>query len=495
MYPLLTILCIGLILSSMKKRILPEVDRVILPRLFNLRPGIWLFILALLVLIILCFVLFVLPGIRNGGKYVSFSLPVSETSVNLDSVYLGPADNNIYFIKAGRHELTFIKAGNVIKKIEIEIRNPIFFTYFFHYRQNVNIETIDINEQLINAVKQDYMKNLVSYSAIIDYDESYFYPPIISSYFKDAIYFDVKDMKELYYFTLLHITSIQMLDDLIEAEQLLDKNNINYSDDISRKLKAEITKAFGNEKYMIEKKMEFAVNKPSSYYIDNRLFFKYEGQEYNIGTSTTNIYPENNKASLLVDVKPFYFSSDMISEIEYSEFVESNPKWNLDNISNLIAEGLVDEYYLKGIDLNNPTRLPIRNISYKAALAYIDYLNGNNKEKYRLPSEEEFEIAATSTKDKAYANSLYTLSINSETPSGVMGGLYEFTSTYYLPFSRLTDYEKAQELSLKYDLDDVIIKGGSYINTNDEIKKEDVGVIRQDQTSPYVGIRLARDVE
>ena len=69
----------------MKQKIdLPPVEEVVLPKLFNLRPGYYLLGLIILVALLLIFLLGFLPGIRKGGRYVTFGAPLSETGIVLD---------------------------------------------------------------------------------------------------------------------------------------------------------------------------------------------------------------------------------------------------------------------------------------------------------------------------------------------------------------------------------------------------------------------------
>ena len=53
----------------MKQKIdLPPVEEVVLPKLFNLRPGYYLLGLIILIVLLLIFLFGFLPGIRKGGR-------------------------------------------------------------------------------------------------------------------------------------------------------------------------------------------------------------------------------------------------------------------------------------------------------------------------------------------------------------------------------------------------------------------------------------------
>ena len=474
----------------MKKKVLPQVDPVILNSFCGKRPGFWIFISLLIILILLIFLLLFLPGIIKGGKYVSISLPLKDVSVTVDGKYLGPIENNTFFIKAGVHTLTFKKADKELYSTQIKIGNPLFATMFIHYTQHFEFKDLTYSKELLSATKALYINNLVSYSAITEYSDSYFYPPIIYNYFSDSLVMSSATIKEDYYYTLLHITSEEMLKDLISAENLLKNNNVEYETTNSTQLGTTIDKAFSDTNYTVDKTEDNPILIPTLTYYNDIPFFSYPTSFVTLGKTTSLAYPENNSAPVKLEVKEFAFAANMISETEYAQFVKANPEWALSNLTYLVENNLVDENYLQGINLNAPSALPIRNISYKAALAYCEYLSKESGLTYRLPTEAEWEVVANSTQEKGYSTSLLTLALLTDTPSSVMGGLWEYTSTYYLPFSRLSDYNEAQRIAKEYKVDDIVIKGGSYINTASVIKKEDVGITKQYQTSPYVGIRL-----
>ena len=72
----------------------------------------------------------------------------------------------------------------------------------------------------------------------------------------------------------------------------------------------------------------------------------------------------------------------------------------------------------------------------------------------------------------------------------MMGGLWEFTSTAYVPLSRAAGVTfDASEVPGS----DIIVKGGSHLNVDDGITKETVGVMGRDITSDYAGFRVVRE--
>ena len=194
-----------------------------------------------------------------------------------------------------------------------------------------------------------------------------------------------------------------------------------------------------------------------------------------------------------VSVPAFEIAHNYVSEYDYALFIQENPYWAKENTDELIADGVADEYYLAGItpSVQNHSSTPVRNISWYAAQAYCDWLSARTGISYRLPTEAEWYIASLDAADKSYARSLVSVDTDLSSPASVMGGLWEFTSTAYVPLSR------AEGLTLstgEIDFTDVVVKGGSYINSASEVTRESVGVMPRDVTSDYAGFRLARNV-
>ena len=92
-----------------KKRELPEVEPVKLKPIFGIRPGVVILSGMIAVILLVFFLLFMLPGIVNGGKYVSFDSGLTNVGVYLDGTYLGSTEGSRYFIESGKHDVRYVK--------------------------------------------------------------------------------------------------------------------------------------------------------------------------------------------------------------------------------------------------------------------------------------------------------------------------------------------------------------------------------------------------
>ena len=107
-----------------------------------------------------------------------------------------------------------------------------------------------------------------------------------------------------------------------------------------------------------------------------------------------------------------------------------------------------------------------------------------------IPTEAEWTVAALSCSGKRYTTSLMAADNDDTSPSFMMGQLWEMTSTPYIPLSRVCDYDKAVELGEAFPYDDIIVKGGSYLNRPGAITVDTVGAVGRAATSPYVTLRI-----
>lgn len=113
------------------------------------------------------------------------------------------------------------------------------------------------------------------------------------------------------------------------------------------------------------------------------------------GGTYTPLYAAS-KNNLKIKVAPFYMDKYPVTNLQYLEFVKSNPKWRRSRVKNIFA----DRNYLRnwksdtepGPDVNPAA--PVTNVSWFAAKAYAEYMNK------RLPTVAEWEFVAKASADK-----------------------------------------------------------------------------------------------
>ena len=77
-----------------------------------------------------------------------------------------------------------------------------------------------------------------------------------------------------------------------------------------------------------------------------------------------------------------------------------------------------------------------------------------------------------------------------DTATGMLGTIWQITSTPYIPLARLTDYAKVQALAERYQVsNDRVVKGG--LMAGKQSSRNTVGAIRVDDASELVGFRIA----
>lgn len=463
-----------------KKKIeLPEVEEVKLPHLFGMRPGVYISILFLVVLLLAFFALFVLPGLISKSSFISFDIDAKNIAIYEDGIYLGSSEGSIYRSTYGWHNYEFYTSD--YKVGEEHIKNPrnIFFTLFYRQVESIKPE-LSADKKTKDAIKKEFINDVESWTKVYSHDESYHIPAIFSDFAKNVVYFGIDDISDEIEYGIMHITSKEFYEDYKNAAAYLKANNIAISSDYDEAL-YDLYEGNGISKIKTKDSNKYfnIVNGDYAY------FSAYNNVD--MGISIENgTYPDTNTYPVTKSTKAFALSLKTVSEYDYAKFTEDVPKWAKSNKEELVKEGLVDSNYLSGITLSTSiiSLKPIRNISYNAAVAYTEWLKSKSGKNYSLPTEAEWYVASK-TASENYSRSLLSLDSNTKGPVSMFGGLWEFTKDEYIPLNRVLDSEYASP----YSLDDIIIKGGSYIDDN--VDRETVGVIKRDKTSEYVGIRVA----
>ncbi|MGD1823530.1 MAG: formylglycine-generating enzyme family protein [Pleomorphochaeta sp.] len=473
---------------------LPEIDDVVLPKVGNMRPGVYVLALVVFVVLLVIFLIGFLPGILNGGKFVNFNSEIDNVGVYVDGNYISgtPAQE---FIESGEHEVVYKKASQIIAKENITVGHPLFLTYIFHRYQNVNLEFNELTTEKINHIINYDINLIIDQSSILTFNAITNYIPYFSQYAKDAVAFELSEseIKEDLNLASSFITSVEMLED---AKAAYDYIGIDADDSL---LKAEalfngdsnnIGKAFKN----VEINTTIDTLKISDKAIISTL--KVEPTSFVMGDTTYNTYPSINEAGIEINLdSSFYLSKTPISNYLYSLFIVENPTWAKSNIESLLEKGLVDENYLKGISLSTsfPSLEPITNISYYAAEAFCTWLSAETNTNIFIPSEEQWTLAcfgSTNYIENTYSNSLIATTSDDNQFDLMLGGVWEYTSTPYIPLSKVVDNRDSLIIQTQENYTtDIVVKGGSLLNNSVDINR--VGAMKKSACFEYMGFRIA----
>ncbi len=439
----------------MKKNIkLPEVKPVKLRPLLGMKPGEWLFVCYSIVAIMLIFAVGFLPGIIDGYMRVSFdNTMVERTSVYIDDNYYGSTPFTIN-VGSGSHNVKYKVGSHVIDEFNIEVDHPVFFSWLFPRKTAIKREAPLTDEAVID-ISGDFFKDVTTYSAIRTYDEVYKYPPLFSTY-AHRVKGNAQSEKILL-FAIQFITTEEMLDDAKEAFETL---GIKYDFSL-------IENAVRNNTFRSSTLPIYGSIKGKSEL--NASGFTVSGYNYGL----------------------FNLASIPVNETMYAFFVKANPEWSKENKQALIEAELVDEYYLEDVSLSTDVASlkPVRNVSFHAAKAFCEWMSKETGKEVYLPTEIQW-TAAASTADPTFTKSLYAFKSN-RGPAGMFGGVWEFTSTYYVPNDNIIESDIQDFIETNNFSCEPIVKGGCFASNPDTITAYTIGIVSPFLCSDYYGFRIA----
>lgn len=485
-------------LYSMKEiKDLPKVDSVELPKIGNMRPGVYILALIILAIALVVFLIGILPGIKNGGRFVNFSSDINGVGVFIDDSFATGVPGQ-KFIDSGEHHITYTKGGVVLYEGTLEIDHPVFFTWLVRRTKDVSLDVYDLNNNKKDKLRAFDLQMSVTQSSITNFTSVVNYIPYALSYAKDAKAFEFSletiniDLDTISSF----ISSSEMLDDVKKAYEYLGLSPSNNFKKAEALFNGSNNSDVGEDPITVEEASNIK-NKASLLKFDDISIesVKIPTTSFIMGHKTLFAYPQVSEAGVKVSVDEFNISRAPISQYLYSMFVQENPTWSKDNIDNLVKIGLVDKNYLKGIALSTmyPSYSPVTNISYNAAVSFSKWLSQKTGKNVMIPTEQQWTLAAISSNDflnDDFSTSLISLDSDKTTPVLMLGGVWEFTSSVFSPYSRLLNEEAVLENIKNLNLDcDIVVKGGSVLNKTTTINS--VGAMERDSCFDYLGFRIA----
>jgi len=469
-----------------KKTKLPEVEPVVLKPWHGVRPAYYILALFFLFLLVLFFLLCLLPGLVSNRAYVRFDTSLPILGVYEDGRYLGNGYGTKLETTAGEHTYTFTYEGITIGEQRENVKRHYFFTLFSH-KSTLIKPVLTYSDEAKSKAVEAAAEDIASFSAMTDFSASAVYPEVMEKFAETAAEMNINDVRDIWLYSILHITSKTMYDDYAVAKAVLDEAGITYETEESRKVESFLSSLYsdGNSGEITKRDetTEISVTKDGS-------FYRYNEGTVTLGKTTSPDYPQSDYIPRTLTYSSFSIASSLITENEYAQFVEANPEWSRDNIDELVSSGLVDSNYLKNINLSSRSSRPVRSISWYAAEAYAEWRSSKDGVEYSLPTFTEWTVAALSAAEKDYVTSLVFVENNSSTPTSLMGQLWDMTESVYIPLMRLVGEETLSSLETLFPYDDIIVAGGSYVNEN--ISLEDMGTAHKYSCSEFNGFRLVK---
>ncbi|MGM0431573.1 MAG: formylglycine-generating enzyme family protein [Spirochaetota bacterium] len=488
------------------KKISPEPkDQVTLRPIFGISPTRYVPMIYGAIVVVILFLILVLPGIINYGSHIRIPPELSEAGIWIDDTYVSSVSNTP-FIEAGTYTITVKKPFfEPIVMEEVSVPGRLFFSLF-----SKKTHTIPVEWQLNNT--QEYLENsleaLGNWAPVEEYSERYHYPEILSSAAEDMVAGGAQDSRQVRKFFLSamgFVTNETMYRDLSSAlESLPTASSSAITQSQAFHL---LSSYYDDDRGTFEEYVNRVITSGTDHdpletletiHVDERAFIRIPAADQVVlGDADISFSDGLQKLPYLWSAESYYIGSQEVTERMYADFVRENSEWELDNRRNLRQKGLVDQMYLKDINLFSPSDRPIRNISAHAAQAYAEWYSQkleSNGTPYRasLPTEQQWEYAALLTaEDTGYADRLLVVEDPSAQVYGMFGSVWELTRSPYIPLAGMTRIQQDMQASAVDDLApelDRTVKGGSYVN--DPVTAYERGSIDRSACSPYIGFRL-----
>jgi len=209
-------------------------------------------------------------------------------------------------------------------------------------------------------------------------------------------------------------------------------------------------------------------------------------------------------------LQPFALASRPVTNGDYLAFMEdggyADPKYWLSDGWATVQErcwdapsywrridGVWTRYTLHGREAVDP-REPVANLSYYEAAAYAEWTG------YRLPTEAEWEIAATAVSMDGHFLDMTALEPGAAQSAGasplaqMFGDVWEWTLSPYSPYPRYRPPDGAiGEYNGKFMNGQMVLRGGSAATPKGHIRPTYRNFFPPDARWQFSGLRLARD--
>jgi formylglycine-generating enzyme required for sulfatase activity len=409
---------------------------VTLKPIFGIRPGIYLTAIYGIIIALVIFLLFFLPGIVDAGTYITFTSEPVRAGVWIDGKKAGNTPCEI-LVRQGVHEITFSRPSFKPVTLKREVGGSIFAIPFLPKKDRIDA-TLEVKD--IQELTQNAFRDFSEWALVEGFSNEYQYPPILAEAVKSIYASPTEEtylaLKKLLAGSLPSVCLPELAADWSRALFTVETKGTTLSPAGIRRLINDIRDYAGTYDNLpfllytiLPKKLtaaqpvvktdgktraSFPVTKDdllAQPWFAQRLA-KYQaflsgfktatGPRSKPGISVAGVFfnyiPDgtymmgktDNYAALLnleyldqfphpVKVNGFYIAQTEVTNAQYKLFTDENPVWRTDNKERLMERGLVNEEYLKDWKDNSypdgRASYPVTYVSANAADAYCAWLS------------------------------------------------------------------------------------------------------------------------
>jgi hypothetical protein len=379
-------------------------DRVRLPPILGIRPGVYLSVLYSLILLGLLFFLCVYPGLSRPGSRVSFHSEPWGAAIRVDGVTLGASPEEL-FIGRGPHIVELALPGFETRRLELEIPGRIFFSLFFPRRLRVREKLVTASPlAVIAAAAGDY----AAWSFIGEPTADYQIPLSLSEgLYRGAPFLkneEKAEAEELIRAAARFSSSAASLRDLGRAKFLLDNGGLAPSPLTALQSAGDILSwlsanpASGAWLGEILPRKTGALIRDSAWAAGESAGGAESGAPAGEdGPAGPPVIEAGGLRFRRLAPLGLYYCETTVDSESWEEFLQARPEWAPENIAELREQGLVTEDYLSPPAEAGETG-GRTGVSWHGALAFCRWLGGELPPGFegweiRLPREAEWEAA------------------------------------------------------------------------------------------------------
>ena len=469
-------------------------DQVKLKPILGIKPGYYLALIYGVILVIIVFLIFINPGIKNPGALISVKTEPLGAAVLVDGVYMNASPCEI-FIPKGSRTIELKMPGFVSKLIKKDIGSRLFASAIFPLKFVINEELSPLPsaEAIIDAFVNeaaDYAawsfagEPSAAYQIPLSLSEGvYRFGPAASN---PAVR---KSMDDIIHAGSRFAATRAALRDLIRAKTLLDNQGLSPSP-LSLLASAGEALAFLSENPGASQWLGETLQGESASVVKSSSWFrasrenKIEGRKTGTLQTYGNLrFTEISYTTILEagagQTGRIYIADAPVSVNAWNLFLESKPEWKIENREALVLKGLVDSQYLEDWDLSgqysgSASAIPAGAaacVSWYAAQAWCEWyssrLPASEGLEARLPAEAEWELAA-------------------KTGLGRRGEFWEWCEDPYAPLGFLSAPAAAINALGSPERS---LRGGSWVNTQGSFGIETRASLPPSFCSPFVSFR------